>query len=65
MSENLNNQVDDFEAALSAADTSDSQPVVETVIEDVAVGTPDALAAIEEEVSGEEASADSTMDAEE
>ena len=65
MTENLTNQVDDFEAALSAADTSHAEPIVETILEDVAVGTPEALAAIEDEVSGEEVAADTAENAEE
>ncbi|CAB5023997.1 unannotated protein [freshwater metagenome] len=61
MTENVENHVDEFEAALSAADTSASSFVndiaVDTLVADEEVGTPDALAAIDsavDEIAAEE-----------
>ena len=61
MTENVENHVDEFEAALSAADTSASSFVndiaVDTLVADEEVGTPDALTAIDsavDEIAAEE-----------
>ncbi len=61
MTENVENHVDEFEAALNAADTSASSFVndiaVDTLVADEEVGTPDALAAIDsavDEIAAEE-----------
>ena len=56
MTENVENHVDEFEAALSAADTS-APIAVDTLVADEEVGTPDALAAIDiavDEIAAEE-----------
>ena len=58
MTENLENHVDEFEAALAAADTS-APAAVDTIVADEEVGAPEALAAIDsavEEIAAEEAS---------
>ncbi|CAB4589001.1 MAG: transcription termination/antitermination protein NusG [Actinobacteria bacterium] len=61
MTENVENHVDEFEAALSAADASASSFVndiaVDTLVADEEVGTPDALTAIDsavDEIAAEE-----------
>ncbi|CAB4617093.1 unannotated protein [freshwater metagenome] len=61
MTENVENHVDEFEAALNAADTSASSFVndiaVDTLVADEEVGTPDALTAIDsavDEIAAEE-----------
>ncbi len=57
MTENLENHVDEFEAALAAADTS-APVAVDTIVADEEVGAPEALAAIDsavEEIAAEEA----------
>jgi len=58
VTENLENHVDEFEAALAAADTS-APAAVDTIVADEEVGAPEALAAIDsavEEIAAEEAS---------
>ena len=62
MTENVENHVDEFEAALSAADSSAPSIVnniaIDTLVADEEVGTPDALAAIDSavvEIAAEEA----------
>jgi len=57
VTENLENHVDEFEAALAAADTS-APVAVDTIVADEEVGAPEALAAIDsavEEIAAEEA----------